>query len=87
MSNQPPETSTVPHYSGGQIAMLVIGGLMLLPGLCSLLFVIQMLENISRVSLDLFTQMVMILWVICFAISAVGVTLIVRARRGARRAR
>ncbi len=85
MSNQQLPTPAAPRYSGGQIAMLVIGSLMLLPGLCSILFVIQMLENIERVWLDPFTQMVMILWAVCFTISALGVALIVTARRRARR--
>ncbi len=72
-------------YTGGQIAMLVIGGLLLLPGLCSILFAIGMLKDLSL--RDPIAQMILSLWGICLAISAVGVLLIVLARRRARRAR
>jgi hypothetical protein len=40
--------STPPRYTGGQIAMLVIGIILLLPGVCSLLFMIGMASDVAR---------------------------------------
>ena len=37
-----------PRYTGGQIAMLVIGTILLLPGVCSLLFMIGMASELAR---------------------------------------
>jgi len=73
-----------PRYTGGQVAMIVIGSLLLLPGLCSILFAFTMVQDLKNSFHDLITQILMIVWGICLAISAVGVTLIVLARRGAR---
>ena len=81
----PPPAAPRIAYSGGQIAMLVIGGLLLLPGLCSLVFAIGMGKDMSLT--DPIAQTIMILWGICLAISAVGVVLIASARKRARRAR
>ena len=69
------------RYTGGQIAMLVIGVILLLPGLCSLFFVIGMASEFrGSSSLD---QAIAVLWLICFLISAAGVWLIHAARKGA----
>lgn len=69
-------------YSGGQIAMLVIGGILLLPGLCSIVFAIGMVKDISFT--DPITHIAMVVWGTCLAISLVGVILIALAWRGAR---
>lgn len=80
--NSPPPES--PRYTGGQIAMMVIGVLLLLPGLCSLFFMISSASEI-RPS-DPIVQMIIAVWLVCFMISAVGIFLIYAARKEARKA-
>jgi len=70
------------HYSGGQIALIVIGIILILPGACSLVFMAQMAGEV-RWS-DPYVQIIIALWAVCFAVSAIGVVLIVVARRRAR---
>jgi hypothetical protein len=72
------------HYSAGQIALIVIGIILMLPGACALVFMTQMAGEV-RWS-DPITQMIITLWAICFAVSAIGVVLIVVARKRARTA-
>jgi len=69
------------HYSGGQIALIVIGIILILPGACSLVFMAQMAGEV-RWS-DPYVQIIIALWAVCFAVSASGVVLIVVARRRA----
>jgi len=69
------------HYSGGQIALIVIGIILMLPGACSLVFMAQMASEV-RWS-DPYVQIIIALWAVCFAVSAIGVVLIVVARRRA----
>jgi hypothetical protein len=83
MSEQMPP-STPPRYTGGQIAMLVIGIILLLPGVCSLLFMIGMASDVARG--DPYVGAVVGLWIICFLISAAGIALIYVARKRARAA-
>ena len=73
-----------PRYTGLQITMMVIGALLLLPGLCSLFFMISMASEI-RTS-DPIVQLVISVWVVCFFVSAIGVGLIYVARKDARKA-
>jgi hypothetical protein len=61
-----------PLPTGIAILLVVIGVVLLLPGLCALFFISQA----SRNDYGFIT-----LWLICFAISAGGVALIVRALR------
>ena len=70
------------RYSGGQIALIVIGIILLLPGACAVFFMIGMAGEIRLH--DPIVQMIVALWAICFAIAAVGVVLIIVARKGAR---
>ena len=80
MSTAEPSTPPpAPKFSGGQIAMIVVGIILLLPGLCSLVFALGMASEI-RLS-DPIAQAVMGLWAICFAVSALGILLIVLARK------
>jgi hypothetical protein len=80
-----PLPRSAPKYSGGQIAMIVIGIILLLPGLCSFLFVLGMIADIRQTSFnDPIAQMIFMLWGICFAVSALGIVLIVVARKRAR---
>ena len=83
MSEQMPPL-TPPRYTGGQIAMLVIGTILLLPGVCSLLFMIGMASDVARG--DPYVGAVVGLWIICFLISAGGVALIYLARKNVRAA-
>jgi hypothetical protein len=75
------------RYSGGQIFMIVAGVILLLPGLCSIAFIIGMQPDFSSKSLsDPISQMIFALWAICLAVSAIGIVLIVVARKRARMA-
>lgn len=82
-ASETPAPRPAPKFSGGQIAMIVVGLILLLPGVCSLVFVVGMASEI-RLS-DPIAQAIMVLWAICFAVSAIGILLIVLARK--RRAR
>jgi hypothetical protein len=88
MSTNPPDNSPSPEqprYTVGQIAMTVVGVILLLPGLCSLFFIVSMASEI-RTS-DPIVQAIISLWIVCFVVSAIGVALIYVARKGARKAR
>jgi hypothetical protein len=76
--------SVQPRYTGGQIAMLVIGAIMLIPGACSLLFLIGMASDLARG--DPIVQAIAGVWIVCFFISAAGVALIYVARKDRRAA-
>jgi hypothetical protein len=76
--------TTQPRYTGGQIAMMVIGAILLLPGLCSLLFMLSMISELRGG--DPIVQMIAGLWVVCFFLAAVGGALIYVARKDARAA-
>ena len=73
-----------PRYTGGQIAMLVIGTILVLPGVCSLLFMIGMASELARG--DPYVGAFAGVWIICFFISAGGAALIYVARKDARAA-
>lgn len=79
-------TSDIPpvqrRYSAGLIILIVIGVILLLPGVCSLVFMSQMAGEVRWG--DPITQMVLTLWVISFAIAALGIVLIVVAHKRAR---
>ena len=67
-----------PRYTGGQMAMIAIGVLLLLPGLCSLFVMISIVPwSLS----DPFFSLIATLWVICFTISAGGVWMIYAGRK------
>jgi hypothetical protein len=85
--NLPPPPAPRTPYSGGQVAMLVIGGVMLLPGLCSILLALSMVQDIKNSFNEPIMQLLMIAWGMCVAISLAGVILIVLAWRGARKRR
>jgi uncharacterized membrane protein YdbT with pleckstrin-like domain len=90
MSDQEPERPM--RYTRAQIAMIVFGSIMLLPGVCALVFFVgAMWEMISKNQnlgrMDAIMQMVVAVWAISLVIAAVGVALIVAARRRARAAR
>jgi hypothetical protein len=79
-----PDNTSARKYSGGQIAMIVVGIILLLPGLCSIAFVIGMRPELNAKSFaDPIAQLIFALWGICFAISAAGVGMIVVARKRA----
>jgi hypothetical protein len=74
-----------PRYTGGQIVMTVFGVILLLPGLCSLLFMLTMASELSFK--EAIGGTIVTVWIVCFAISAVGVALVYAARKDARRHR
>ena len=69
-----------PHYSWGQIALIVIGIILLLPGLCSLVMILTMTSEIA--SSDSRIGGFAMIWLSTFAVSALGIWMMVRARRG-----
>jgi hypothetical protein len=77
------------RYTGGQVVMIVLGTIMLAPGVCALVYVVGGTWDIISKGQsfdwrDPLAQMIMAVWAISFAIAAVGVALIVVARRRAR---
>jgi len=80
----PPVQAIDRHYSAGLIALIVIGCILLLPGVCSILFIVGMAPDLNSKSFaDPFAQLIFALWAVCFVVSAIGVALIVAARRRA----
>jgi hypothetical protein len=77
----PPPSPTLRH-TGGEIAMILIGVVLLLPGLCSLFFAIGAIPDWR--SSDPILQALLGLWVLCFIVSGIGIALIWLARRNAR---
>jgi hypothetical protein len=78
--NLPP--SPTPQHTGGEIAMILIGVVLLLPGLCSLVLALGSISEWR--SSDPILQAVAVLWLLCFIVSGVGIALIWLARRKAR---
>ena len=82
--------STPPRrYSAGLIAMIIFGLVLLLPGVCSLVFIGGGIwETASKgQAFDLsgpFASAAVIIWIVSFVISAGGIALIVVARKHAR---
>jgi hypothetical protein len=75
----------VPSYTGGQIALILFGVIFLLPGGCALVFVLGFLADFAqRGRPDQFIGPLSVLWLICFAISALGIFMIRAARKRAR---
>ena len=72
-----------PRYTGGQIAMTLVGVIFLLPGLCSLLVMVSMVPWSMN---DPFFSMIVTVWIFCFLISAGGAWMIYAARRRFRNA-
>jgi len=82
--NPPP----VPNYTGGQIALVLFGALFLLPGLCSLFLALgSVVDRIRKGYFDPILTSLAPLWLFCFVLAAVGVLMIVAARRRARKSR
>ena len=71
-----------PRYSGGQIAMTLFGVVLLLPGLCSVSVMLSMTNEIRRG--DPYLGLFVVIWVVCFVVSAGGAALIYLARKRAR---
>jgi hypothetical protein len=77
-----------PRYTGGQIAMIVFGAVLLLPGVCAVVFILggvwQMVANRELLELDNpYLPIFLTIWAISFAIMTVGIVLIRMARRRA----
>ena len=82
--NTPDNLPQPPRYTGGQIAMMLFGVLLLLPGLCSLLFMVGMIRELSFK--EPMGETIVTVWIICFFVSAIGIALIYAARKDARKA-
>jgi hypothetical protein len=73
------------HYTGGEIALILLGALLLLPGACSLYFVVALtIEKHGNPLSDPYVGPFAAIWVISFFIAAAGAGLIWLARRNAR---
>ena len=80
--DNPPPSPTLQH-TGGEIAMILIGVVLLLPGLCSLVLAVGSMSEWR--SDDPILRGLIGLWVLCFVVSGVGIALIWLARRNARK--
>jgi hypothetical protein len=81
--SEPDNPSPTLQHTGGEIAMILIGVVLLLPGLCSLVLALGSISEWR--SSDPILQALMGLWVLCLAVSGVGIALIWLARRNAGR--
>lgn len=80
---EPPKPTPTLQHTGGEIAMILVGLVLLLPGLCSLILAIGSMPEWGKG--DPILRALMGLWVLCFAVSGGGIALIWLARRNARR--
>jgi hypothetical protein len=71
------------RYSGGQIALVAVGIIFLLPGACSLVAALASIDTWNP--RDPYNGIVLGIWTACFIVSALGVGLIVFAFKRARR--
>jgi hypothetical protein len=77
-----PQPSPRLQHTGGEIAMILVGVVLLLPGLCSLVLALGSISDWR--SSDPILQALLGLWVLCFIVSGIGIALIWLARRNAR---
>jgi hypothetical protein len=90
MNAAPPPGKQPAYYSAGRIAVLIIGIVLLLPGGCVFVMLVFAVPEAARKGQPLnfsdpFAQLMLIIWAVCLAISAIGVAMIVAARRRPRR--
>jgi hypothetical protein len=88
-TSTPDPGSSKRGLTAGQIVLLLIGVILLLPGGCALFFIIGgmwavLTQGESFHLSDPITQLIVLVWVISLAISAAGIGLIVFVRRRAR---
>jgi hypothetical protein len=79
-----PDPRPSPRGSALTVVMFLVGGILLLPGLCSLVFAIQIVDTDDVVRLatrDPYFQIVLMLWAICLLPAIGGVFLIRFAMR------
>ena len=84
---QPPAAQPPARGSVLTVVLFGLGGILLLPGLCSLVFALQFIatDDIVRlVTRDPYFQIVLILWGICLVPTVIGVFLIRYALRRSR---
>ena len=82
----PPPAPPQRKYLLGTGVLMFFGICFLLPGACSLYFIITLtIEKRGNPFSDPYVQIFAVVWVICFAIAALGVAMIVAARRRPRR--
>lgn len=72
------------RYSGGQIFLIAIGSILLLPGLCSLLVILTMIPDFVGGFYSGVKEFAAA-WFITFCVSAGGIVLINEVRKGAGR--
>jgi hypothetical protein len=67
------------------IVMVVVGVLLLLPGLCAIFFAGSMFISdgaaLADIGRDPIVNLLLILWAVCFGVSLFGIWLLRRARR------
>jgi hypothetical protein len=87
MSKEPPPApkSQRRAMTVGQIVLLIVGIILLLPGACSLFFFVALLlENKPNTFSDPYVEVFYGFWVVSFIISAGGIALIWAARKKSR---
>lgn len=85
MSGGGPE-APAPHWSIGTIVMMVAGVLLLLPGLCTIVFAALLVaDKPSAPFSDPYVQVFVPFMVVCLLVALAGVLLIRAARRRRRR--
>jgi uncharacterized membrane protein HdeD (DUF308 family) len=85
-SDPPPPAPPQREYILETGVMMFFGICFLFPGLCSLYFIIALtIEKRGNPFSDPYVQIFAVVWVICFVISAIGIAMIVAARRRPRR--
>jgi hypothetical protein len=86
-TDPPPPAPAKPEYLLETGVLMFFGFCFLFPGLCSLYFIIVLtIEKRGNPLSDPYVQVFALLWVVCFVITAIGIAMIVAARRRPRRA-
>jgi hypothetical protein len=82
----PPLPPPARSYTLGTGVMIFFGVCLLFPGLCSLYVIVAIaIERHGNPLNDPYVQPFALVWAVCFLISAIGVTMIVAARKRTRR--
>lgn len=85
-TTEPPPAAPEREYILETGVLMFFGICFLFPGACSLYVIIALtIEKRGNPFSDPYVQVFALLWVICFVISAIGVAMIVAARRRPRR--
>jgi hypothetical protein len=76
MSNPDPEPGGRRRNPIFQVLMVIVGIILLLPGLCSVIFIIFVASNPKQLFVSGALNFLVPLWIVSFAITAVGIFLL-----------